>query len=351
MCDRPRSLPLNATLAQLSEADAEAAARCKEFWTGWGLDVSGLNVPQAAADINDVRAALGYDKIQIWGGSFGSHWGIAALRYYPETIARIVLRGLEGPDHTYDSPTGTANALERIAAAADTAAALKGRIPPGGLFKAFKDVIARLDKSPVNVTVSDSTAGPQTVRVDGDAIRAIAVTSARAWPAMVLALHAGDYTAAARAAIRNRLSPGIETASYYVLDCGSGITPERDAQFLKDPAVAVVGDRNRDYRAACPIWQSDNGDAFRRNFYTDVPAIIVQGNWDTSTPMENALELKSFFRNSQYVLVEGGSHPSIAEALAASAEFKRQLIEFFATGDTAGFPSRVVLPPVKWVVR
>lgn len=349
-CERPRPLPVTATNDDQVKAVQDASIRCRDFWTEWGLDVSGLTVMQAAADVDDVRKALGYDRIQIWGGSFGSHWAMALMRFYPQAITRVVLRGLEGPDHTYDSPAGLANALERIGAAADTAAALRGRVPAGGLYKALQDVIARLDRNPVAVTVTDSATGPVTVRVDGDAVRNVAVIGPRGWPALVLALHAGDYTTAARAAIRARTARGIQTASYYVLDCGSGISRARDARYAADAKTSVAGEANWEYRAACPVWQSDNGDAFRADFQTNIPTLIVHGDWDLSTPLENALELRSSFKNRHFVLVKGGSHGSLTEAQAASPEFTRELLEFFASGDMTGLPTEVVLPAVRWNV-
>lgn len=349
LCERPEGSAPDATAAELREKDQAAARRCQAFWRDAGVDLSGLTVIQAAADVDEIRRALGYDRIQIWGGSFGSHWGMAVMRYYPETVTRAVLRGLEGPDHTYDTPGGIARALERIAAAADTATAFKGMIPAGGLYKAFNDVIAKLDRNPVNVTITDTEAKTsQTVRVDGDAVRAIAVTGARGWPAMVLALHAGDYTQAARALIRRNASPGIETASYYVLDCGSGISAARDAELLADPATRVVGERNGEYRNVCPVWPSDNGDAFRKNFETTIPTLFVQGDWDTSTPIENSRELQPFFKNLHYTLVKGGSHGALIEAINVSPAFRQQLMEWFATGDKAGLQDVVVMPPVKW---
>jgi pimeloyl-ACP methyl ester carboxylesterase len=309
-----------------------------------------LTVPEAAADVDAARKALGYDKIQIWGGSFGSHWTIAVMRYYPQIIERVVLRGLEGPDYTYDSPAGVYNALARIASTADTASALKGLIPAGGLMNAFRAVVDRVDANPVMVTLTDSSGVATQVKVDGDAVRSVAVAAPRAWPARVIAMYNGDYTLAARVALAERKNMGIETASYYMLDCGSGITRDRDRTILAEKEAKYVGDRNDEYRAVCSLWPSDNGDEFRTNFRTPIPTVMVQGNWDTSTPMENSLEMKPFFINSRYMLVNGGSHGSLSEALAASEIVRRALVNYFATGDMTGFPEVVNLPPVKWIV-
>ena len=48
----------------------------RAYWEGAGLDLSGFTILEAAEDIVEIREALGYDKITIWGGSFGSHWGM-----------------------------------------------------------------------------------------------------------------------------------------------------------------------------------------------------------------------------------------------------------------------------------
>ncbi len=350
LCDPPARVAVDAGPEAIAESERDAARKCQQYWSQAGLDIRGLTVPEAAADVDDARKALGYSKIQMWGGSFGSHWAIAVMRYFPKTVERVVLRGLEGPDYTYDSPAGIWNALARIAAAGDTATALKGMIPAGGLLNAFKTVVDRVEANPVMVTLTDSAGRSTRVRVDGDAVRSAAVAAPPLWPARVIAMYNGDYAVAARAALADRRNIGIETASYYMLDCGSGITRARDARLLAEPEAKYVGGRNDEYRAVCPLWPSDNGDQFRTNFRTTIPTVFVQGNWDLSTPMENSLEMKPFFVSSKYVLVKGGSHGSLVEARAASDVFARGLIRYFATGDMSGIPEVVELAPVKWAV-
>lgn len=78
--------------------------------------------------------------------------------------------------------------------------------------------------------------------------------------------------------------------------------------------------------------------------------MIVHGNWDTSTPFENALELVPHFENGKFIVVEGGSHAALSEAFEASESFRDELVEFLATGDTSGLPETVTLPPIEWVV-
>ncbi len=358
----PAAYPLDAevTQEQASSAVRDACAKGKAFWQGEGLDLTGFTVVEAAEDVNDVRKALGYDKIVLWGGSFGSHWAMAIMRYHPEIVVRAVLRGMEGPDHTYDMPSYVLNALKRIAEAAEQAPELKPLVPKGGLIEAFKTVIARAEVKPIRITVGDPETGrPQAVTFTARDVREMALgysaavssrRGMRTWPADILALYAGDFSKAAMTAIQRRRSPGHQTASFYMLDCASGISPQRAAQLQSDPAVGILGPLGWEYQAGCPGWQIDLGEEFRKNFETDIPTLIALGTWDVSTPMENALELAPFFKNSRLVTINGGSHNSLQDGLDSSEEFRKAVAGFARTGDMSNVPKEVNLPPIQWIV-
>ena len=89
---------------------------------------------------------------------------------------------------------------------------------------------------------------------------------------------------------------------------------------------------------------------FRTNFDTQVPTVIIHGNWDISTPLENALELVPHFKRSRFVLVNGGTHGALGEAMAADSTFREALMRFYRTGEMSGVPSRVDLPAIEWEI-
>ncbi|MBK5254538.1 MAG: alpha/beta hydrolase [Vicinamibacteria bacterium] len=342
------------------EAVQKAARREKAFWIEQGLDLGGFTVLEAAADLDDVRKAFGYERIVLWGGSFGSHWAMATMRRFPQIVERAVLRGMEGPDHTYDMPSHVLNSIKRLAAEADAAPALEGLVPSGGMMAAFEKVIERVTSEPVVVSLKDPKTGAmQRVRFGPEDVRGMAFgytataqsrNGMRTWASDVLTLYRGDFTAAAEQRLRDRQTESFRTASFYMLDCGSGITPARSAQIAADPAVAIVGPLGFNYRAACPVWEIDLGDAFRQNFDTQIPTVIAQGDYDVSTPLENALELAPHFKRSRFVVVHGGSHPALDDAMDASPEFAQQILTFARTGDMSSLPSEVKLPPIQWVL-
>ena len=337
----------------------EACRSCREYWENEGYDLTGFNVIEAAQDVDDVRRLLGYDEITLWGGSFGSHWSMAVLRYHPDSVARAVLTGMEGPDHTYDSPGGVLAALERMAKEAEGAEQLSDFIPDGGLIEAFRLVIEDVEAEPIELEVEVPGTGefelvtilPEHVRdaALGYSGRTSSRNGARTWAADVIGLFNGNFEPLAARIARDDGSTGLPTASFFMLDCGSGISPARLDELHADPAVAVVGNLSRMYEAGCPMWGSDLGDDFRAGFVSDVPTVIVQGTWDTSTPFENAVELLPSFENEHFVVVHGGSHGALNEAMGFSSEFATAILDFLATGATDALPEEIQLPELDWV--
>jgi pimeloyl-ACP methyl ester carboxylesterase len=345
--------------------DAEAAtdeyrrtlAGEKAFWEETGLDLSGFTILEAVEDVNDVRTALGYDKIIIWGGSFGSHWGMNVMRPHPEIVERAILRGMEGPDHTYDHPGHLWNVYERVAEEAEAAPELQGMIPEGGLIAAIEAIVERATNEPFTVTVIDPEDSSQhEVLFDGESVKRVSRgywgRAWEAWPADVITMARGDFTGAANKLYRQSMDRerNFNTASFFVLDCGSGITPERLADYDVDPAMSLLARMNWTYVAGCSVWDIDLGDDFRQNFETPIPTVIAHGTWDTSTPYENALELVPYFEDSKFIPVIRGPHGAIRAAMDSSEEFRLGILHFAATGDTSRLPDEVTMPPVRWLV-
>ncbi len=327
----------------------------RKVWEELGVDLKGFTVLEAAQDVNDVRKAFGYDKISIMGGSFGSHWGMVMMRMYPDLIARAILTGVEGPDHTYDHPGHAWNVFKRMAKEAEEAPGLKGLIPEGGLIEAVKTIQSRLKANPVTVEVIDpKTNKPQKVLFDESSAKKLArgySNNLAAWPADIITLYNGDFTEAAKKFVQsyNNRSRNFKTASYFMLDCGSGITMERLEEYLTDPANQII-ETGWGYIKGCPCWDSDLGDDFRQNFESDIPTLLIQGTWDRSTPYENALELAPYFKDIKFVSVKRGPHSAMNVTMKQSADFKNGLKEFLRSGDRSGLNENMENPSPKWII-
>jgi pimeloyl-ACP methyl ester carboxylesterase len=63
---------------------------CGEAW-GQRVDLSTYDSPTTAADVNDLRIALGYDQINVYAESYGPRVAQSLMRDYPDTVRSAVL--------------------------------------------------------------------------------------------------------------------------------------------------------------------------------------------------------------------------------------------------------------------
>ena len=339
-------------------AHARALEACRNAWASKGVDLQGFNVVEMAADVYDVARGLGYEKIQLVGQSFGSHWGMSTIREYPELVSRATLSGLEGPDHTYDMPSDVFSALQRIAESAEASAELAPFIPQEGLLAAYQALIDRADESPISVSVEHPDTGEDiSLVLDGDHFRSYSQGYSRGtswryvmseWPLDLLRMLNGDFSGIAASIIADYSGTEVRDAAFFQIDCASGISAERGATLRSDPAAAFLGATWRYYDTSCAVWEADLGEEFRAPFNSDVPVLLIQGDWDTSTPVENGLEVRTYFNNHRFVHVEGGSHGAFREARENEEGFTEKVYLWMATGNFEGIPERVILPPLRW---
>jgi len=353
-CPQRGSLPLDAPL----DVDAvtgkmqELAVQCRELWTQQGVDLSAFNTDENAADLDDLRKALGYEKISVIGGSYGSHLALHFMRLHRDRVDRAMLYGIEGPDHTWDDPGAMLSTLQRIARVAEQSEELGPHIPEGGLLEALRVVENRLEKEPVTVTLRR---GDQEVAVVVDKTLVQLISRRRAgrrsdpnfWPELILAMYNGDFSMPAQGALALR-NLGLQDPMHYMMDCASGISADRRKRYLEDPAASLLGNINLEYAAICQIWNApDLGSSFRANVVSDIPTLIVHGTWDTSTPIENARETVASLKNGHLLEVEQGSHGAIYN-LYENWPPMRELVRSFLTGGDPHIPRKVSLPAVEF---
>ena len=131
------------------------AAWLQQALAGLDADPRFYASPQAADDLDDVRAALGYDRIDLYGGSYGATLAQYYLRQHGSHVRSVVLDGgtlLDVPIFERiprSSQAALDSVLERCAA--DTRCHAAFPDPAGDLERA----IARLAKHPVRTALRD----------------------------------------------------------------------------------------------------------------------------------------------------------------------------------------------------
>jgi pimeloyl-ACP methyl ester carboxylesterase len=343
-----------ASLARSTAGFVERARGATAEFAVKGVDLRGYTVKECADDVDDLRKALGYERITLVGTSFGSQWSFAIMRRHPDRVARALLSGIEPLDYSYDMPSHIFAAVQRMWWEAEQDARFKPCLPPGGLMGAAREVLRRLERSPATVQVADGKSGETATIVLGrEDFQRDAFLRGPDGPAFVLAAYYEHYEAWAAAVLAGRKSREISPPMIGpLIDSSLGVTPKREYLLRTDAGLEFLGAWNFDgYLATADVWPSpDVGDEFRTDMISQIPVVFAQGDWDTQTPVENALNVAPYFPNGRVLIAEHGGHGVLGPIADRLPEAQKAIVEFLQTGSTKNLPARVTLPAPKFTV-
>ena len=257
----------------------------------WG-DLRFYTTTIAMADADAVRAALGAERVDLVGVSYGTRAALEYLRVYPQHVRRVVIDGVAPPDITLPESfdiDGRA-ALDKLLrdCAADKACA---RAHPA-LADTWQRLLAALPRA---VDVDDPLTGrPLHVVMTRDAVSALLHPALYSPAIGALVPHAIEEAAAGRFGVLLALGSAsgqsptdISEGEHFSVVCAED-APRLPA--LADAAAggAVPGSEGL-YRGVCAHWPRGQVPAA---FYTippsKVPVLLLSGGLDPVTPPRHA---------------------------------------------------------------
>lgn len=284
-------------------------------WKRKGVDLTGYNTVESADDFNAIRKALGYKKINLWGGSYGSHLAFAIIRRHDKHLNRVVVQSPEGPNQSFKLPNQIHTGLERVSNLVAKDPDLGKKIP--NLVGLLKTVLERLEQKPVVVEVNHPFAGSKVKvgisKFDVQMMVANAIGRVRTMRPVPKAVHAmskGDFTALAKQLVMFRSFAGPRSAMSMMMDCASGATKDRLFRIRRESTKYLLGDAvNFPFPGICPAWgKPDLGDEFRGPLRSKVDILFIVGDLDSRTPIANAKALMKDLPNSHLIEVQNAAH-------------------------------------------
>jgi pimeloyl-ACP methyl ester carboxylesterase len=338
---------------QLAEVRA-----CREEMLAQGVDFSQYNSIASAHDLDDLRTSLGVASWNVLGISYGTRLGLEALRETPDGIRSIILDSVAPVNAGYwnDELSRFAGALRRVFDQCATDAACREAFPT--LEADTYDLFARLEEEPIVVAMDDTSRFPdRRIVADGTVIASGIFQGLYSHhfvpylPLVVRELRAGNTDLLA--AMGDAMVPppdAISRGMYYSVECyevAPTVSPSRiAAERATYPELAPMRDWLI-HPAVCEAWHPHRADtAALRPVGSDVPALLLAGEFDPITPPSYARLAAETLSNHTLVEVQSRGH-SVVHTTACT----RGLMERFLDDPTAPLDTSCVaeVSPVQFV--
>jgi pimeloyl-ACP methyl ester carboxylesterase len=279
-------------------------------------DLARYTTDEAVEDLEEVRRAMGLDRINLDAGSYGTRVALLYMRRYPNRVRTAVLKGLNAPSLKIPLPFARAGqeALDRLfadcAAEADCARAFPR------LREEFAAVLGRLEKAPVSVTIANPVTGkPMDAQVSRAAFASrvhlllFASGLARRLPLLIHQAHEGDWAGFAElaAAFGKAIVDQIDFGMQLSVLCAEDLPLIDPAELERETKGTFLGaDRVRSATRLCQEWPRGKAAAdLRRPVRSDVPTLVVSGAFDPATPTRFGEEVAAGLRRSRHVVFQG----------------------------------------------
>jgi pimeloyl-ACP methyl ester carboxylesterase len=348
----PDSLPLDFFANKQLALDTfmERSRKAVDFFRAKGVDIAAYNNIESAHDVDDLRKALKADKLNLVGFSYGTHLGLACIRYHGAYLNRVALVGTEGPDHTEKLPRTSDTSLRRLAEVAAKAPELQGKVPD--LVGLLKRLLDRFEREPVVVRITDvRDKKPIDVRVGKHGLQHLIfrdlgdTNDLPIFPAWFYTMDQEDYSILTRFVERryNQYGAGLNVMTL-VMDTSSGATKPRARQIDLEAKSALLGDAmNFLSSLGSVVGNVDSGDAYRSPIRTTVPTIFFSGDFDNQTPPFQADEVRRRFKFSTHIIVKNAGH----ESMLTETPVQQVMVDYLRGQDVSSTP--ISLPPIKFV--
>jgi len=299
------ALDENLTLEESRARGTDAALRCRDRLVSTeGVNLASYRSAESAADVNDLRLALGYDQWNIYGVSYGTRLALTVMRDHPQGVRSVVL------DSSYPLQANLYTGIQPNAQRALDVFFNGCAADPGCnatypyLREVFFQTVDALNASPVTETIVNPLSGIQREAVvDGDALLGFLFQALYSTdfipllPRVIYEVSNGDTQLMGQimggflAQLEELFSPGMhiavqcsdEVAFTNVDEVAAAIAPYPQLRALTEgdpfsgtgvfPVCASWGAAPPDPRENAPV-------------ASDIPTLVLAGEYDPITPPE-----------------------------------------------------------------
>jgi pimeloyl-ACP methyl ester carboxylesterase len=294
----------------------EAVRKCAEQWRTHA-DLRFYTTEIAMSDLDEVRAAMGYERINLFGTSYGTRAAQVYMRQFPKRVRSVIMKGVAPITVPLTLPMARDAERAWNLLCEDCAAdqACQAAFPK--LKEEFETVLGRLQQD-VETEVMSAKGEKEKVKTSRAAvaptIRSLlqSIDSSAQLPLFIHQAFQGNYAPLADAAlsVRRAASKAVSTGAFLAITSIEDVAISDEKTIANDSAKTFLRD---DYfkqlqRAAASFPRKEMPANYRAPVQSEIPALLISGFVDPATPPEGANEAAKNLPNSRYVVVRYGSH-------------------------------------------
>jgi pimeloyl-ACP methyl ester carboxylesterase len=290
----------------------------------------------AMQDLDAVRQALGYERINLYGVSYGTRAALTYLRMYPQNVRTITLDAVVGPNfvlYMNASQDGQA-ALEAVFARCENDPDCQNAYPE--VRSELNEILTQLEAAPVEITFAHPVNNaPVELTLTKDTFTALIFNIlyvpdlAATLPLAIQSIRqTGDYLPLVTQAYLTNAN--ISEGMFYAVACAEDaplIQPEQ-----AESPQSIFANRTHDLLKVCEFWQTGEVSAdFRTLPMFDTPTLIFSGEADPITPPVHTEAVLSALPNHAHLILPGMGHGNLNTMCAVNI-----FADFLEAGGPAG---------------
>lgn len=320
------------------DTDPEQATKaCHDRLVGEGIDLSLYNSAQSAADVSDLRIAMGYDQWNLVGISYGTRLALTVMRDHPQGVRSALLDSVYPPQvNRFEKEASYAyQAFKRLFDRCAADSACNAAYP--NLEHIFYSTLGKLDLKQPTVEVPDLFTGKvHQETLYGDAL----VSDLWDWlytsslipklPKMIYDTYNGNYQTYTDLRFESAQVPIDDTPPdnntpyvdfshsdgvYYSVECNEEMpfnsldTARANAQNLPDDLRGVLLNYTEQMFSICDKWGAGVADPIENApVVSDIPTLIFAGEFDPITPPKWGEQAAAYLHHSYFFQFPGIGH-------------------------------------------
>ncbi|HUE89478.1 MAG TPA: alpha/beta hydrolase [Vicinamibacterales bacterium] len=310
------------SLATLNEPVETAMARLRKCAEGLDADLRLYTTTIAMDDLNDVREYLGYDRINLYGGSYGTRAALVYLRRHEPTVRSVILDGVAPPDMRlplFMARDGQ-RALDRLLADCEADDACRAQYPH--LATRLRKLVTALDASPVDVRLTHPRTGiAEDVSVDGEFLVNVlfgalySPLTSTLLPELIARAERHDFQGLlALAMVNEGAARNMAMGMQMSVVCAEDYPRITADQIDREAKQTVFGTHLLDSRMEiCEFWpRGEVAASYYEPVKSNVPVLVLSGDLDPVTPPEWGESVLPHLPNSKHIVVPATGHGAMS---------------------------------------